>query len=78
MNKGDFVKIIHLNHLPPRIRSHSLGMRREGVIGQISNASVPGFDSDAIRVDHCDDHGELNGSWGIYFSGEFESTFILA
>ena len=78
MHEGDFVKIIHLNHLPQKFLSSSLGARKKGAVGRVSIASVPGFDSDAIRVDHCDDHGEQNGSWGIYFSGEFEPTFILA
>ncbi len=78
MHEGDFVKITHLNHLPQKLLLHPLGMRQEGAIGRISIASVPGFDSDAIRVEHCDDHGEQNGSWGIYFPGEFEPTFVLA
>ncbi len=72
IREGISVKVIHLNNLPSKIVSQKLGMRREGAEGIITNASVPGFDSEAFRIEHREPFGEKTGEWGIYFLGEFE------
>jgi hypothetical protein len=72
IREGISVKIVHLNNLPPKILARELGTRREGAVGVVAVALEPGFDSDAIRVEHRDPFGEKNGEWGIYFSGEYE------
>lgn len=72
VREGDSVEIIHLNNLPNRITSQELGTRRKGAVGIVTIASVPGFDSEAIRVEHREPFGEKTGEWGIYFPGEFK------
>ncbi len=70
ITEGVSVKVIRLNKLSPEIVSESLGTRREGALGIVTVAFVPGFGSDAFRIDHREDFGEKNGEWGIYFPGE--------
>jgi hypothetical protein len=73
IREGVSVEIVHLNHLPPKVLAHKLGTRREGAIGIVAVAVEPGFDSDAIRVEHREPFGEKTGEWGIYFPGEYEA-----
>lgn len=70
--KGVSVKVIHLNNLPPTIQQKDLGKRRLGAEGVVINASVPGFDSEAFRVEHREPFGEPCGETAIYFCGEIE------
>ena len=71
--EGASVKIVHINNLPHSILSRrDLGIRRKGAEGIVTAASVSGFDSEAIRVEHREPFGEKNGESGIYFPGEFE------
>lgn len=71
ITEGVSVEITHLNTLPQKILSRDLGVRRKGAVGIIANASVPGFDSEAVRIQHREAFGEKTGESGIYFSGEF-------
>jgi hypothetical protein len=71
--EGAWVKITHIDeNLPEKTLSHKLGTRQKEAMGIVTAVSVPGFDSDAIRVEHRDPFGEKNGGWGIYFPGEYE------
>ncbi len=73
IREGISVRIIYLNNLPSKITlARNLGKRRQGAVGIITAASVPGFDSEAVRIEHREAFGEKNGEWGIYFPGEFE------
>jgi hypothetical protein len=73
MQKGTSVEVVHVNNLPKKISSsHNLGVRQIGAKGVIVAATVPGFDSDAVRVELRDEFGERIGQWGIYFPGEIE------
>jgi hypothetical protein len=72
IREGVSVKIVHLNNLPSKVLARKLGTRRQGTVGIVAVAAEPGFDSDAIRVEHREPFGEKTGEWGIYFPGEFE------
>jgi hypothetical protein len=71
-HEGDSVRVVYVDHLPERFASEKLGTRRQGAIGIVIKASVPGFDSGAIRVKLLEPFGEQNGEEGVYFSGECE------
>ncbi len=70
--EGISVKVVHLGTPSQKNSTHDLGKRTLGAEGIVINASVPGFDSSAIRVKHKDAFGEDNGEWGIYFPGEYQ------
>lgn len=66
------MRVVHVDHLPQRFASEKLGVRRQGAMGIVVDASVPGFDSGAIRVKLLEPFGEQNGEEGVYFPGECE------
>ena len=70
--EGCSVRVVRLERPPRNATIEELGVRRRNATGIVIDASVPGFDSGAIRVKLLEPFGEQNGEEGIYFPGECE------